>query len=352
MTRIEQQTEYPFVGLKHRFYHGKSYHCLSLKVTLEWDDGDCCLTPLKRQPEFMLQDFWRDEADRSSLLYPSDLIPFKPTTDVLIVGTARPPHGDYASAWHGMLRIGRLEKRLRFYGARTWQYSAFRGWALSAPEPVSGVALLYENAYGGTVEAKKAHYEDGEYYPDNPFGIGFFGSMRADTRRQYRTAQIEAWNGVIREFGQDIPAGGFGPIPGFFPDRYRHVGTWDEKWEKEVAPNIPVDMNLRYWNTAPADQQPERYLRAGDVIELHGLRAGAPLCLTLPNIDASILCDYRMGSHAAAMNLDTVHIDLNQHRVSMRYHLIVPFHLDLWRIMVSGALIQPSVKQVLPLGTI
>ncbi|WP_090515876.1 DUF2169 domain-containing protein [Pseudomonas marincola] len=53
-----------------------------------------------------LQDTWRDEPKRSSLLYPSDLTAFKPTTEVLIVGTVRPPESHPLSTFYALLRIG------------------------------------------------------------------------------------------------------------------------------------------------------------------------------------------------------------------------------------------------------
>lgn len=337
MTVIVSQSLYPVQGFEHRFYHGNRYHCLSAKVTLQWD-AEGRLTPLARQPDLVLNDVWLDEENRSSLLYPSDLIPYKPTTDVLVTGSVRPPEDGLLPTWYVALRIGEQEKRLRVHGPRHWRHTLLGGWTLSEPEPVSAVALLYENAYGGTLGPLREHYEEGEFYPPNPLGCGFVDRSRADTAQLYPAAQIESWDAPLVAFGQDVEPGGFGPLPGFVPARQQYAGTYDEQWRQTVAPNIPQDMDMRYWNTAPADQQPPAFLKAGDVIELAGTRPGPPLRLVLPPFDAAGVAHWEDESREThAMMLDTVLIDLDRDRVTLRFHGLVDFDERIKRINVYCA---------------
>lgn len=339
MTIVKSQTLFPVQGFEHRFYHGNRYHCVSAKVTLEWD-ADGTLTVPRRQPDMEVNDIWHDREDRSSLLYASDLIPFKPGTDVVVTGTVRPPVAEPVPFWFAALRIGTLEKRLRLYGPRQWEHRLLGGWTLSDPVPTEGVSLLYENAYGGTVDPDKDEYKEGEYYPPNPAGTGYIGKSRPDTGRIYSAAQIEAWDGAIKEFGRDVPVGGFGPIPGHIPERMQYAGTFDDKWKKEIAPDIPPDMDMRYWNIAPAGQRLDRYLKPSDEIELAAMRPGPPIRLLIPNIDASTLCEFADRSREAeSMNLDSVAIDLDGDRMTLRYHRIIPFDPDLKRIQVGCALL-------------
>ncbi|TDR34784.1 hypothetical protein DFR29_1432 [Tahibacter aquaticus] len=337
MTVVINQSLYPAQGFEHRFYHGNRYHCISAKVTLDWDEQGRLSSP-RRQPDWVRNDEWLDEADRSSLIYPSEMIPFKPATDVLVVGTALSPEGRPLREWNAALCIKDQTKRLRLFGPREWRHSAMGGWRLSGPEACSGVALLYENAYGGTVGPAREHYAEGDYYPPNPFGSGYVGKQRPDTNAPLRAAQIEAWDGPITHFGQDVAVGGFGALPGFVPARAQYAGTTDADWEASVKPNIPPDMDMRYWNTAPADQQASEYLRPGDVIGLVNLRPGAPLRLAMPPIDPATLCEYDEDNRrAAAMNLDTVTIDLDAQRMTLRYHQILPFDESIKRINVHCA---------------
>lgn len=344
MTTIVSQTPYPVQGFEHRFYGGVPYHCISAKLTLRWR-ANGHLTPLLRQPGFVLNDIWRGAPYRSPLDYPSELIPFKPTTDVLVIGTARPRDGVPIPAWDAALRFPGVDKRLHLCGPRHWRYSLAHGWRLSEPAPSDGVPLGYDLAYGGVSGEQRDHYAEGEFHPANPYGCGFLGKQRADTAREYRAPQIEAWNGAVGALGQDVAVGGFGPLPGFVPQRARYAGTYDAHWEREIKPHIPPDMDLRYWNTAPLDQQPADYLVAGDRIDLLGLTREGRLTLVLPPVATSLVGDYDDESTASLpLRLDTVVIDLDQQHLTVRYHQIVRFDAALARIRVYCALPLTSAR--------
>lgn len=336
MTTIVSNSLFPVQGVEHRFYHGNRYHCVSAKVTLQWDD-EGRLHSLARQPDWVRNDLWRARENRSDLLVASDMIPFKPTTDVLISGSVRPPDNGPARAWAGALIIRGREKRLRFYGPRHWQHGLMSGWTLSQPELCSHVSISYENAYGGVYEEKE-EYAEGEFYPENPLGCGYVNRHRCDTSQTYRAAQIEDWNGTVETFGRDVAVGGLGPMPGFFAERLKHAGTYDRAWEDSVRPNIPADMDMRYWQTAPADQRSDDYLHAGESISLVGMRPGKPLTLELPPFDPALVCDITgQPRESMRMNLDTVSVDLDRQHLTLRYHRIVAFDAALETIHVHCA---------------
>lgn len=344
MTTIVSQTPFPVQGFEHRFYGGIPYHCISAKLTLRWR-ANGQLSPLLRQPGFVLNDIWDKVPYRSPLLYASELIPFKPTTDVLVLGTARPLDGEPAQSWDATLRFPGVEKRLRLCGPRSWRHSLVHGWRLSEPEPCDGVPLSYVHAYGGVVGDDREHYAEGEFHPNNPYGCGFLGSQRANTSQEYRAPRIEAWNGAVGTLGQDVAVGGFGPLPGFVPQRARYAGTYDARWQREIKPHIPPDMDLRYWNTAPLDQQPADYLTAGDHIDLLGMTREGRLTLVVPPIAASLVCDYDDESTASLpLRLDTAVIDLDQQHLTLRYHQIVRFDTAMERIRVYCALPPTSAR--------
>ena len=341
MTSIVSKTPFPVQGWEHRFYHGNPYHCIAVKVSLQWD-AEGRLATMQRQPEFALNDVWFGKEYLSSLLKASELIPFKPATEVVVTGSVRAPEGRPMQKWPIALGIGDRTKRLMVYGPRAWQHRLFDGWTLSAPQAVDSVALLYENAYGGTTGAAREHYADGEYYAENPAGCGFLGKTRADTSREYPAAQIETWNGTITKFGRDYPVGGLGPIPATAPSRFQHAGTWDEAWKKDMAPHIPLDMDMRYWNAAPPDQILDDYLKPGTRITLTGMRPGVPITLETPRIDAAVIARYADSRRQIQpMELDTIAIDLDKDCMSLRYHTILAFDKTIDRIDVLCALLPP-----------
>lgn len=341
MTTIKSQSLYPVQGVERRFYYGRRYHCISTKVTLQWDTrGRLRSVPL--QPEIERDDVWYGREDRSSLRVANELLPFKPTTDVLVVGSVSPPDGRPASRWAGALLIGNREKRLRFCGPREWRHGLVSGWTLSEPEPCTQVALRYENAYGGVSDSTQEQFAEGEYYPPNPHGCGFVGKGRLDTSRTYRAPQIETWDGTVTHPGHDVAVGGFGPLPGYVPDRARYIGNWDG-----CSDGIPLDMDLRYWNVAPADQCSDEYLKPGETISLVGMRPGDPLTLAMPPIEPALLLERSDRSREAQrMNLDTVTVDLDNQYLVLRYHGIVEFSDELDRVLVFCAPNQPLSGEV------
>lgn len=334
MTTIVSQSAFPVQGFEHRFYGGVPYHCVSAKLSLRWR-SDGSLKPLLRQPGFVLNDVWRQQPYRSPLDYPSDLIPFKPTTDLLLFGTARPEHGRPATSWGGALVCPGVEKKLRFHGPRQWRHSLVHGWRLSEAEPTDGVRLCSDHAYGGTVGEPKDHYAEGEFYPPNPYGRGYIGRSRPGSDQVIPAPLVEAWDGAVGSLGVDVPVGQVGPMPGFVPERARFAGTYDAAWRRDVEPNIPHDFDLRYWNTAPMDQRPPTYLRSGDRIDLIGFTPEGHLSLALPDVNAFLVRDFADGSTASvAMALDTVAIDLDRARLTLRYHQIVRYENTIEQIRV------------------
>jgi hypothetical protein len=336
MPIVINQSLYPVQAVERHFWHGNPYLCVSAKVTLAFDTAGR-LSRLERQPPLALDEVWLDRPMRSSLVHAGDHQPFKPGTDVLVVGSARAPGGRPAESWDAEIVMPGRRKRLRFVGPRVWEHRLLSGWTLSRPHACDAIPLLYENAYGGVVDPLKEHFDEGEFYPDNPFGTGFVGGARPRTDQPIAAAQIEAWDGAITSFGKDVAVGGTGPVPGFFPSRARYAGNWDAH-VAAAAPGMPLDMDMRYWQVAPPDQQLEKALRENDEIALIGFCATGPLQLRIPPISAMTTARYSdRNTNAMSMPLDTVMIDLDRRQVSFRYHVIVPLEDTLERVSVHCA---------------
>lgn len=209
MTVIVNQSLYPLEVVQRAFWHGRLYHCMSIKACFSFSECGQ-LGALRKAPEVEQNEVWRGRPMRSSLLHPGDLIPFKPNTDVLVVGAAVAPNERPTRRWEAALRFPGGEKRLRLCGPRAWRHSLLSGWTLSEPEPAARVQLIHENAYGGVVDDTLEHFDEGAYFPSNPFGCGFIGNTRPDTQQEHRAAQIEAWDGAIVRFGTHVAVGGLG----------------------------------------------------------------------------------------------------------------------------------------------
>lgn len=100
----------------------------------------------------------------------SDLVAWKPRTDVVVIGEAFAPRGKKARFFDAGIRIGAFQKSVRVFGDRKVQLKTF-GFEFSDPEPFESMPLHYGLAYGG--RHKRADKGDELVYPRNPVGRGF-----------------------------------------------------------------------------------------------------------------------------------------------------------------------------------
>lgn len=161
-----------------------------------------------------MADRYYGEAGSSSVCEESDLAPFKPRCDVIVVGRAYAPQGIAATSWQAGLRLSvpvaplqievplpeplspgeplneyqlqdwqarcmaaaharahaptrrnLLDKQLRFSGPRQFKHSLFGGWQLTEPQPALSVPLRWEYAFGGSSVVRNSEHP---LQPDSP----------------------------------------------------------------------------------------------------------------------------------------------------------------------------------------
>jgi hypothetical protein len=341
-------TAYPGLGFRHYIHGNRLHHCLILQATysLVQRGGNWVLEPLEKQPGLTLADVPRpvlalpagddpgaDARAReqiSSLRTASDLVPFKPNTDVLINGDAIAPEGQPALQWLAGIRIGNWEKLLKISGPRHWERDRRGNWRLSAPEAAERVQLLYEHAYGGTVLA-----EDGkpQAYADNPSGIGFLGSPAMEPPQPFvRAPSIEYADELTPPApGRIQRVAGFGSMPMHWAPRDSRLGTVDVEAVRRDGPSYPEDFDPAYWQVAPSDQWLP-WLRPGQEVELVNLIEGEPsVRFALPGWLAFAAARSGTRTRYPDMNMDTLEIDALQRTVRL-----------VWRVAIADAPDRPE----------
>jgi hypothetical protein len=115
--------------------------------------------------------YWDDDPERCSVRFETDLVPYKPSTDVVVIGTARAPRGAPAYVVDVAVEMAGRRKALRVIGDRRCVHRPSLAPAFTEPEPFAEMPIRYERAYGG----KDEHSEPGVpfHYPRNPIGRGF-----------------------------------------------------------------------------------------------------------------------------------------------------------------------------------
>lgn len=318
MPYVVNVTPFQALGIEHRFYNGHPYDCLFVKGSFRLG-RDGSLRPLIEQPPFVLNDIHEADEDSSALRYPSEIIPFKPATDVVFVGSAKAPGNRPLEQWIAHVQVGGIDKSIRLTGPRQWRHKRLGKWELTPIEPCTAVPLSYALAYGGA--SAERHEADDIFWP-NPFGRGFRGKDKSDRARQYDAPRILSLSDGEPEWAVDMRAVGLSPVDGKQMERLQFAGTYDERWKREVAPNIPLDMRLEFWNVVPQDQVVKPYLEGGEQVRTAGLfpTDDGVLNFMLPRYQVlAVPVRGNTKESALPMDIDTVLVDLDKRHVVLRW---------------------------------
>jgi hypothetical protein len=321
---------------------GQEFGIIIVKATYEIDpDGRLLLA--EEQAPMVFSDKFNGALNVSSLWHPSDLVPNKPKTDVIVNAIARAPDGEPRARWECGLQIERdgapiLTKLLRVCGARQWlpkwkrrldddeqrewrrHVKLFERWELSEPEPIAELPLHYEYAFGGLLAC--GGDKDGKPIVDdihcNPIGRGWLDKEWTDHTQPQRAPQIELAGDPIREPYKIYAPQSLGPIPCAWEPRLPLGGTYDQNWIDKVWPNWPEDYSLAYHNSAHPDLICADYLRGDEVIRLLGFWAEHDrFDIALPGDRLAVMLVRSDGEQERVeMNLDTLLLDIAESEIS------------------------------------
>jgi hypothetical protein len=209
--------------------------------------------------------------------YEGDLVPFKPRADLLCVGRAYAPGGQPLTSL--AVRFGLLErpKEIRVFGERRLRMLGPTP-EIGPPEPFTSMDLSYCRAFGGV----DPDDPDGGVCPTNPLGRGW--ARKAGAQRDRPMPNLEDPRQPLHGLGEPQAPAGFGPIGRTWQPRLALAGTYDERWQRERAPEPPEDFDYRFFNAAPADQQIER-LRGDESLWVENLHPElSRLTVRLPGV--------------------------------------------------------------------
>ena len=158
--------------------------------------------------------------------------------------------------------VGEVSKRLAVFGDR--QFNALTG--ISAPKPFSSMPITPENAFGG------------DNFADNPAGKGV-GEIPADPATGVSTCwplpNIEIPDHLFIQRGDRVPPAGFWALAPNVSARARLLGRFDEHWEKNRWPHLPLDTAPDFFQAAPVDQRLSGYWRGDEKIVLRNMHPQA-----------------------------------------------------------------------------
>lgn len=277
------------------------------------------------------------EPGRSSIRYESDLVLTKKTTDVVVVGHAHAPGGNAATQIDAGFKVGPIQKVLRVFGDRVWESAG-----ASPPRPFEKMPLVYERAYGGADLKSDAPGKDWEWR--NPVGTGYAVSSRNAVglklpNFEYPDRPIGSW--------ADRPApAGFGAIACHWQPRAGYAGTYDDRWMKTRQPLLAEDLDDRYFQCAPADQQTPDFLRGGEPAILHNLHPRGRIQFVLPKLHLGFETRFLDGSREVHRNrrLHTVILEPDVPRVSLVWHSALPCHFKVHKLDRTVLTVKTNIR--------
>ena len=211
------------------------------------------------EPDLVAGDVHEEGDPTRPLIYASDFALFKPRTDFIVVGQARPPQGTAVQRLRTGISVGSYAK---VFDAR------------SAAGPFTALPL----AHRWVAEPPPLPKQRDRLQPPELVG--------------------------------------FGPVPAGWPQRQALTGTYDERYMKARWPWFPEDFDYGYFNAAPRDQQLDGGLRGDEQVVLQHLHAEQPMLRTrLPGLRVRCFLQMRGADGSLAyrepqMRLDTLAIDV------------------------------------------
>ena len=358
---------------------------------------DCVVMDGDEKAAIIMADEYYGELNISSVKRESDLAPYKPRCDVLLVNaSAYAPDGVPSAKWPVRLRVTVtqtasapplaqpqtqalnplmnaplptaqaavtksvqvvIDKRLTVHGPRSFE-RGFTGWSLSTSAMCTSMPMRWEYSYGGASIVVQPPSADGQQVAQtllnevcftNPVGCGWvdarFFKLTEKTEqpkvKRLPAPQIEQLLAPTLQLDICDNQQAATDAPGFaraaqaylyqpanlaglgraWTPRVQRAGTYDDAWQKTRWPMLPKDMDFRYWNCAPDDQQ-IAFPEPGVVLEWFNLSKPGDsyqgyLCVQLPPHRAFVLLRTEGMRVPMPMQLDTIEI----HPETMQVHV-------------------------------
>lgn len=263
-------------------------------------------------------EFWGDPATSSMKAVPELMLP-KPGTDVLVTGSAWALRERPVQEQMVAVQVGHLQQSARVTGDRAWRRTS-AGYAMTSPEPWLSMPLTWERCYGGREETRDGWREEAR----NPVGVGFRSPDGIQPVEGLPIPNVEHMALPMTAWDSRCEPVGFGPVgPGWLPRR-EYAGTYDETWQRERAPYLPADFDVRFLHVAPPALIAAEPLVGGEVVALHGMHPSGVITFALPRVPLEVVVVLNGAEHPRPVQLDTVTFEPDAGRFTMLWRASMP----------------------------
>jgi hypothetical protein len=300
-------------------------HCVVVcKASIAATNGDDVRIADVQAP-LVYADIPSGEPERGAIAWENDFAPFKPLTDVIVVGRAIAPGRVPTREVAVRLEVEGRTKDALVFGERVWTSTAGFERA-SPPLPFVEMPLTWERAFGGPEE------------PLNPVGVGL----------GERLPNVEDPIHLLRSTHERPPPRAFGFIGRAWLPRRRFAGTYDHRWRREQCPLLPEDFDARYFQAAPVDQQFPHF-RGGERIRCVHMAEQPIVEFRIPSWTIPVRFEFVDHRRDAVAVLDTVVLEPHIHRMHLTWRTSTPLGKQITRL--RGIHVGAPPEPARPMGT-
>jgi len=271
--------------------HGAEKTAVAIKGTFKIPARHEKVCLAEKQLPVLYADEYHGEPGKSSLKYPVDLVLGKVSTDIGLIGHAYSPREKSVTQLPVSLKVGQLQKSLMLIGDRQWEKRTLMpGFQATEPKPFSEMPLTYERAFGGVDQTHKNEKKHG-WEPRNPIGTGF--RLNDDAVEGQKLPNLEDPAQLISSWKDKPPVACLGFVDGSWEPRVKFTGTYDDNWRENQFPLLPMDFDLRFFNSAHPDLTTKGFLRGGEPVQMINLSRKGVLEFKLPKLEIKLM--FRLG---------------------------------------------------------
>ena len=125
MTTINNHTGVPHFWFEKSGPEGEPLDILIVRATFDFATDGKAVTLAQLQSPINLGDTFAGPVETNPLhavvIEDGDLLPYKPGTDILVLGHAHAPNNQAQTDWLAGIRVGNLKKMLHLYGPRQFR---------------------------------------------------------------------------------------------------------------------------------------------------------------------------------------------------------------------------------------
>lgn len=238
-------------------------------------------------------DEYHEDPD-GSVRIESEMAPFKPRTDLVVVGAAHAPGGEPAQVVNAGLRVGDTGKVIRVVGNRVWWTPRGRSVPRATePEPFATMPLVYERAFGGLDQ------EGGGWCQRNPVGVGYLEPGRDAPVEEVPLPNLEDPAAMIQGWTDHPRPTGFGFYGRSWEPRRSAGGTEEGTENPDPVFGLPEDFTVDFFNGAHPDLQVPGYLGGDEWVDTRHLTPEGRRRFRLPGLAPRVVVETGSGGDAA-----------------------------------------------------